>query len=265
MARVDVIRRARQELGSRVAVAAVAAAAIAVAAFFAVPKLTGGSGSASDELASVKLAPEPWQGRAKPEYRSEQSLEKAAPWDTPSKRTAPGAIDPKTGMPAASAGSNGSYTPPTPAERKRVYTATHPVGGVESALLLNRTALAPASAPDPIRQMISAANLIVGQPYRWGGGHGSWQSKGYDCSGAVSYALAGAGLLRAPLTSGQFMGYGIPGPGRWLTIYANSGHVYAVIAGLRWDTVGDARGSGPRWHPLDAYPRGFAARHLPGL
>ena len=113
--------------------------------------------------------------------------------------------------------------------------------------------------------MISAANLIVGQPYVWGGGHGSWQSKGYDCSGAVSYALAGAGLLQAPLTSGAFMSYGIPGPGRWLTIYASPTHVYAVIAGLRWDTVGDARGSGPRWHPADAYPSGFEARHLPGL
>ena len=177
-------------------------------------------------------------------------MQKAAPWDTPSKRTAPGAIDPKTGMPAASAGTNGSYTPPSPAERKRVYTATHPVGGVESALLLNRTALAPVSAPDPIRQMISAANLIVGQPYEWGGGHGSFQSKGYDCSGAVSYALAGAGLLRAPLTSGQFMSYGIPGPGRWLTIYANSGHVYAVIAGLRWDTVGRRARIRPPLAPL---------------
>jgi hypothetical protein len=113
--------------------------------------------------------------------------------------------------------------------------------------------------------MISAANLIVGQPYVWGGGHGSFQSKGYDCSGAVSYALAGAGLLQTPLTSGQFMGYGEPGPGQWLTIYAAPNHVYAVIAGLRWDTVGDARGSGPRWHPYDAYPSGFVARHVPGL
>jgi cell wall-associated NlpC family hydrolase len=248
-----------------IVVPAVAIVVIAAIAVIAVPTLTGGSGSSSAKLASVKLAPEPWQGRAKPEYQSEEVLQKAAPWDTPSQRTAPGAIDPKTGMPAASAGSNGSYTPPSPAERKHVYTATHPVGGVESALLLNRTALAPASAPDPIRQMIGAANLIVGQPYRWGGGHGSWQSKGYDCSGAVSYALAGAGLLRSPLTSGQFMGYGIPGPGRWLTIYASPTHVYAVIAGLRWDTVGDARGSGPRWHPADAYPQGFTARHLPGL
>jgi hypothetical protein len=260
-----VVRGRRIRLRPAIVVPVVVAVAIAAVGLVALLKLTGGSGSSAAKLASVKLAPEPWEGRAKPEYRSEEALQRAAPWDTPSPRTAPGAIDPKTGMPAASAGSNGSYEPPSPAERKRVYTATHPVGGVESALLLNRTALAPASAPDPIRQMISAANLIVGQPYRWGGGHGSWQSKGYDCSGAVSYALAGAGLLQAPLTSGQFMGYGIPGPGRWLTIYANPGHVYAVIAGLRWDTVGDARGSGPRWHPFDAYPQGFVARHLPGL
>jgi cell wall-associated NlpC family hydrolase len=258
------VRARRFRLRPAIAVPAVAAVAVA-AVLIVIPKLSGDSGSSPHKLAAVQLAPQPWQGRAKPKYRSEESLQKAAPWDTPSQRTAPGAIDPKTGLPAASAGTNGSYTPPSPAERRRVYTATHPVGGVESALLLNRTALAPASAPDPIRQMISAANLIVGQPYVWGGGHGSFQSKGYDCSGAVSYALAGAGLLQTPLASGQFMNYGIPGPGRWLTIYASPTHVYAVIAGLRWDTVGDARGSGPRWHPLDAYPQGFVARHLPGL
>jgi cell wall-associated NlpC family hydrolase len=260
-----VIRGRWIRLRPRIVVPAAALVALAVAALIAVPKLTGGSDSAPGKLAAVRLAPEPWQGRSKPKYQSEEALQRKAPWDTPSPRTAPGAIDPKTGLPAASAGSNGSYTPPSPAERKRIYTATHPVGGVDSALLLNRTALAPPSAPDPIRQMIGAANLIVGQPYVWGGGHGAFQSKGYDCSGAVSYALAGAGLLRSPLASGQFMSYGIPGPGRWLTIYANPGHVYAVIAGLRWDTVGDARGSGPRWHPLDAYPHGFVARHLPGL
>jgi cell wall-associated NlpC family hydrolase len=257
--------RLRRHIRAIVVIAAIAVVAGATVAI-AGPKLGGnGSKAAPDELAETKLAPEPWAGHSKPRYRSEQSLQRAAPWDTPPRQDAPAPIDPTTGLPAASAGSNGSYSPPSPAERKRIYTATHPVGGVDSALLLNRTALAPASAPDPIRQMISAANLIVGQPYRWGGGHGSFQSKGYDCSGAVSYALAGAGLLRAPLTSGQFMSYGIPGPGHWLTIYANPNHVYAVIAGLRWDTVGDARGSGPRWHPFDAYPSGFTARHLPGL
>ena len=243
-----------------VAAAITVVAAIAVAA----PKLaSGGSDPARSELADAKLAPPPWDGNP--------SYEPGAPHHAPARKekspaqSAPAPVDPVTGLPAASAGTNGSYTPPPPGERRRVYTATHPVGGVDSAILLNRTALAPPSAPDPIRAMISAANLIVGQPYRLGGGHGSFQSKGYDCSGAVSYALAGAGLLQTPLTSGQFMGYGAPGRGQWLTIYASPSHVYAVIAGLRWDTVGDARGSGPRWHPFDAYPSGFAVRHVPGL
>ncbi len=236
----------------------------AAIALVAGPKLSsGGSDSAAGKLADAQLAPPPWA--ADPGYEPGVTPEPSAPKEEAPVQAKPAPVDPKTGMPAASAGSNGSYTPPPPGERRRVYTATHPVGGVDSALLHNRTALAPASAPDPIRAMISAANLIVGQPYRLGGGHGSFQSKGYDCSGAVSYALAGAGLLQTPLASGQFMGYGAPGPGQWLTIYASPTHVYAVIAGLRWDTVGDARGSGPRWHPFDAYPSGFEARHVPGL
>jgi cell wall-associated NlpC family hydrolase len=239
-------------------------AAIAVCALLVLvvgPKLIWGGDSAATADAAP-LAPPPWA--ADPNYEPGSSTPQIdTTKTTPAAKPAP--IDPKTGMPAASAGTNGSFTPPTPEERKRVYTATHPVGGNDSALLLNRTALPPPGAPDPIKAMISAANLIVGQPYSWGGGHGSFQSRGYDCSGAVSYALAGAGLLQTPLTSGAFMGYGEPGPGQWLTIYANPGHVYAVIAGLRWDTVGDARGSGPRWHPYDAYPQGFVARHVPGL
>jgi cell wall-associated NlpC family hydrolase len=247
-------------MARRKILAVLAVAAIAGAALIAV----AGPDPAPSKLADAQLAPPPWEGN--PNYEPGATQDSSAPKEKAPVQSAPAApVDPATGMPAASAGTNGSYTPPPPGERKRVYTATHPVGGVDSAILLNRTALAPPSAPDPIRAMISAANLIVGQPYRLGGGHGSFQSKGYDCSGAVSYALAGAGLLQTPLASGQFMGYGAPGPGQWLTIYASPTHVYAVIAGLRWDTVGDARGSGPRWHPFDAYPHGFAVRHVPGL
>jgi cell wall-associated NlpC family hydrolase len=260
-----VIGRVRDNLRTLIVVAVCAIAAVAAAVLVALPKLGDGAGTATGKPTSAELAPVPWAGRDKPEYRPPDSPEKLAPWERPARQSARAPVDPKTGMPAASVGNNGSYTPPPPSERKRVYSATHPVGGVPSALLINGTALAPPSAPEAIKQMVAAANLIVGQPYRWGGGHGSWRSKGYDCSGAVSYALAGAGLVQSPLTSGQFMSYGAPGPGRWLTIYTNPGHVYAVIAGLRWDTVGDARGSGPRWHPLDAYPEGFAARHIPGL
>jgi cell wall-associated NlpC family hydrolase len=228
--------------------------------------ISGGSNAAPSKLADVQVAPPPWA--ADPRFRPGAKQPSVSP-KASAPAAAPAPIDPKTGMPAASAGSNGSFSPPSPAERKRVYVATHPAGGPNSsartATLLNRTALAPPAAPDVIKGVISAANLIVGQPYVWGGGHASWQSKGYDCSGAVSYALAGGGLLQAPITSGQFMSYGAPGPGDWLTIYASPNHVYAVVAGLRWDTVGDARGSGPRWHPFDAYPSGFAVRHIPGL
>jgi cell wall-associated NlpC family hydrolase len=243
-----------------VAVAALAAASWAMAVG---PRNSVHVATAGDSTADASLPPLPWQGAAPAEAPA------AAEPSTPAAKEAKAPVDPKTGLPAASAGTNGSFTPPSPEERRRVYTATHPPGGpnavARTALLIDRTALAPPNAPDPIKGAISAANLIVGQPYRLGGGHGSWRSAGYDCSGAVSYALAGAGLLGAPATSGQLMSWGVPGRGQWLTIYANPGHVYAVIAGLRWDTVGDASGSGPRWHPLDAYPQGYVARHLPGL
>ncbi|MGZ5329992.1 MAG: hypothetical protein ACXWFH_01655 [Solirubrobacterales bacterium] len=170
-------------------------------------------------------------------------------------------------MPPASVGSNGSYTPRPAAERERIGAVKFAGDGAaqDAALLVGDTAIAPFGAPDAIQGAISAANQITDQPYRWGGGHAGWRSRGYDCSGAVSYALAGGGLLGAPATSGQLMSWGEPGRGRWLTVYANPGHVYAVIAGLRWDTVGLGRGEGPRWHPADAYPSGYVARHIPGL
>jgi cell wall-associated NlpC family hydrolase len=174
-----------------------------------------------------------------------------------------------TPLPPASAGTNGSYVPPPAAERETITPRTmaklEQRAASGSAVLLSGVALAPPSAPQAIKAAISAANTIIGRPYIWGGGHASWYSRGYDCSGAVSYALAGGGFLPAPLTSSQLESWGAPGPGRWLTVYANAGHAYAVIAGLRWDTVGDARGTGPRWHPALPYPEGFVARHPPGF
>jgi cell wall-associated NlpC family hydrolase len=136
-----------------------------------------------------------------------------------------------------------------------------PVSGSKASTLVAGKAIAPAGAPPVVVGVIEAANRIRTTPYVWGGGHRSWSSRGYDCSGAVSYALHGGGLLSSPLVSGSFAGWGAPGPGRWITIYANGGHVYAVIAGLRWDTSGNARGTGPRWHRSPAYPRGFVVRH----
>jgi cell wall-associated NlpC family hydrolase len=171
-------------------------------------------------------------------------------------------------MPPASVGTNGSFTPPPPSERKvmtpRIMANLESQEAEGRAILLNGIALAPPSAPEAIKAAISAANEIVGRPYIWGGGHASWYSTGYDCSGAVSYALGGGGLLPAPLDSTRLEGWGEPGPGRWLTVYASGSHAYAEIAGLRWDTVGDAKGTGPRWHLAPAYPEGFVERHPPG-
>jgi peptidoglycan hydrolase-like protein with peptidoglycan-binding domain len=127
-----------------------------------------------------------------------------------------------------------------------------------------RTALVPVSAPAQVRDAILAANRIVGKPYRWGGGHGSFEDGGYDCSGAVSYALNGAGLLGAPRDSGGLTTFGAAGPGQWMTVYANSGHAYVVIAGLRLDTSGSGE-DGPRWRPEPRSAGGYVVRHPQGL
>jgi membrane-bound lytic murein transglycosylase B len=138
------------------------------------------------------------------------------------------------------------------------------VSGAEAVIQPNGLAAAPASAPPAVKAAIAAANSIATTPYVWGGGHASFYSYGYDCSGAVSFALYGAGLLDSPLTSGSLESYGEPGPGKWITIYANGEHTYMTIAGLRWDTVGDANGTGPRWHAEPPYPAGFVVRHPTG-
>jgi peptidoglycan hydrolase CwlO-like protein len=145
-----------------------------------------------------------------------------------------------------------------------------PTGEVPAPLTAGETAgfigeseaSAPASAPAAIQAAISAANAIATTPYIWGGGHGSFESSGYDCSGAVSYALHGGGFLESPLDSTGLETWGEPGPGKWITVYANAEHAWMMIAGLAFDTVG---GPGPRWHssPVDS-PEGFIARHPAG-
>jgi len=130
--------------------------------------------------------------------------------------------------------------------------------------LSNGVALPPLEAPEAVRQIIGAGNSIARTPYKWGGGHGKWQDTGYDCSGSVSFALAAAGLLDGPLASGPLMSWGKPGKGKWVTIYANPGHVYLEVAGIRFDTSG-ARATGSRWQNELRTNAGFVARHPPGL
>jgi hypothetical protein len=136
----------------------------------------------------------------------------------------------------------------------------------ESATLgADGRAVAPASAPPVVQQVIAAANQIVDKPYRYGGGHGSWNDSGYDCSGADSYALHGGNIISRPMDSSEFMSFGEAGQGTWITIYANSGHSYLVVAGLRFDTGYHSGSSGPRWSTQMRPADGYTVRHPQGL
>jgi cell wall-associated NlpC family hydrolase len=134
----------------------------------------------------------------------------------------------------------------------------------EATALSNGIAVPPLEAPEAVRRMIEAGNVIARSPYIWGGGHGKWIDRGYDCSGSVSFVLAAAGYLSGPLDSGHLAQWGQPGPGKWVTIYANSGHVFMEVAGIRFDTVARAI-TGSRWANGGRTTAGFAVRHPPGL
>jgi hypothetical protein len=134
----------------------------------------------------------------------------------------------------------------------------------DAATLHAGVAKAPSDAPRAVKAAIQAANHIRHKPYVWGGGHGSWRASGYDCSGAVSYVLHAAGLLGSPETSGALESWGTKGRGDWITVFANGGHAYMVIAGLRFDTSGPGA-SGPRWRSENRSPRGYRVRHARGL
>ncbi len=174
------------------------------------------------------------------------------------------------GVSSAASDEGAPATPTTPTPE--ATECTPPVAGasepscatVAPATLVLGVAAPPESAPPAVKAAIAAANRIHTKPYIWGGGHGRWWDEGYDCSGAVSYTLHGAGLLETPMDSGEMSGWGEPGPGRWITVYANAGHAFAVIDGLRWDTAGDSRGTGPRWHRSMVSTVGYVARHPAG-
>ena len=144
--------------------------------------------------------------------------------------------------------------------------SNRPVVAGDRAILRNGIAYAPSRAPDNIKNAIWAVNTLRRKPYVWGGGHGSFNDYGYDCSGAVSFALHYAGLLDAPLPSNDFRRYGKRGCGRWITIYSRDGHTFAIIAGLRLDTTDMRNGGavGPRWYPDGRDTHGFDARHPAG-
>jgi len=175
--------------------------------------------------------------------------------------------------PAGGSGSTGSTGSMPPGNTGGVSPNDPQFQPAAKGKIVNGMAIAPASAPPEVFAAIAAANKIARKPYHYGGGHRSFRSSGYDCSGAVSYALHGADLLNKPLDSSDFMKWGDPGVGKWITIYTNPGHAFVVIAGLRFDTgyrdrlakaSGAAPGSGPRWGGPRS-TRGYTAVHPDGF
>jgi cell wall-associated NlpC family hydrolase len=166
----------------------------------------------------------------------------------------------------AQAATPGGLTSTLPEAEETTETGTTETGPPGKAMLVNGRAIPPVDAPPAVKKVIAAANKIRTKPYIWGGGHGRWWDSGYDCSGSVSFALHGGGFLSSPLPSGPMESWGSAGRGRWITVYANAGHAYAVIAGLRWDTAGNTSGTGPRWHESTraAASGPFVARHPAG-
>jgi hypothetical protein len=173
--------------------------------------------------------------------------------------------------PAAMAQSTGgaSYQTSTSTKTTATPRAAAVTPGATATIGPDGLATAPAAAPPQVHAAIAAGNRIVGKPYRYGGGHAKVEDSGYDCSGTVSYALLGGGVMKGtPLDSGSFMRWGAAGPGQWFTVYTNPGHAYLVVAGLRLDTsaAGDPSGAkGPRWRPNLRSTRGFRARHPVGF
>jgi peptidoglycan hydrolase-like protein with peptidoglycan-binding domain len=144
------------------------------------------------------------------------------------------------------------------------YSTSGPGGARATLGPDGRTATAPDSAPQQVKDAISAANSITNKPYKYGGGHGSWTDSGYDCSGSVSFALHGAGLIDMPMSSYDFPGWGQSGPGQWVTVYGMQSHAYMVVAGIRFDTSA-SKGGGSRWTTAPRSSAGYTAVHLAGL
>jgi hypothetical protein len=241
------VRRLRLPLIALLLVVGLAVGGLAYAIF-------GETSSAAPAAASI----EDWRWAP----RADEPQERPAGDDAeerPAKRTRPAAPDPE---PAETV----EEPPPPPPEPPPLPEPSNDDATTRAEVLPNGVALPPLEAPPEVRAIIEAGNTIARSPYKWGGGHGKWQDNGYDCSGSVSYALAAAGLLDAPLASGPLMKWGRPGKGKWVTLYSNPGHVYMVVAGVRFDTSAASRGkTGSRFTNEMRETSGYAVRHWPGL
>jgi cell wall-associated NlpC family hydrolase len=199
---------------------------------------------------------------------TEKGLTASATTETTATETTPSAT---TATGATEAGATGGSTvapTPTPAPDGPFEGRPQLLVPGSTARYVDGLAAAPMSAPLPVQEIIWAGNELIGLPYIYGGGHGSFVSPGYDCSGTVSFALHGANLITTPEDSSEFMVWGSHGAGRWVTIFSNPEHAYMAVAGLRLDTSAANDPSnlqGPRWRPLRPANEGFTIRHPLGL
>lgn len=199
----------------------------------------------------------------------------AAPEAVDRLRPHPRAVDPTAGViPGAPAdvtaggdtagGSDALPQPLSDAQIRRELAASGIPPGSQAILTRGGLAVAPLDAPPAVQAVIAAGNQIARLPYRYGGGHQTWNDTAYDCSASISYAFAAAGMISAPMVSGELATWGLPGPGRWITVFANAGHTFMYVAGLRFDT-GGLSATGSRWQATPRDTSGFAIRHPPGL
>ena len=204
----------------------------------------------------------PTAGAAAPPASAPQAVDRLEPH--------PRAVDPSAGVPAGRSGvvatrdriaSDGRA--PTPRSAASWPRAGSPRAAT-AALTGDGLAVAPLGAPPVVQAVIQAGNQIARLPYRYGGGHATWVDTAYDCSASISFAFAAAGLISAPMVSGELAQWGEPGPGRWITVYANGGHTFMFVAGLRFDT-GGLSATGSRWQASSRGTAGFAVRHPVGL
>jgi cell wall-associated NlpC family hydrolase len=238
----------------------------AAAAFAAQPGREGGSAAPQNPGRGEIVSLDDGTAPPTPVAHVRDTEEALAHPDPEAARRGPKAKSPKV----AGASSDDGISPGAPSDeevREMLRALRNGGGGPAGRARLTKDGLAqaPSNAPETVRAVIAGGNAIADFPYVWGGGHGSFEDSGYDCSGSVSYALAAGGLLARPMASGGFMDYGEAGPGKWITIYSNPGHMFMVVAGLRFDTSGRRGPRGSRWQAAPRSVKGFVARHPPGL
>jgi hypothetical protein len=192
-----------------------------------------------------------------------QTKRRVRSWERNSDRPVDGRMSPADAVALRTAVANGETLPGSEPDTDDVMT--DPTAATEEATIgPDGLAVAPESAPEEVKAIIAAGNEIATKPYKYGGGHGRWKDTGYDCSGSMSYALHGAGLLDEALDSTGFMSWGEAGKGTWVTTYAHGSHSYMIVAGLRFDTSGRST-DGTRWHTDMRSAKGYTVRHPPGL